>query len=1090
MKNLFTNFLFYLFTGLLITIVTPFYVTSQIVSAPGGGNWTSPSTWIGETVPGPANDVIIESTVSVNSNSAACNNIQITNTGVLQNSSATNYLLTVFGNLTNEGIITNNTMNGFNLGIYGDITNNGAWSNSTLSFAGSSDHEIASSQPMSISTMNKIATGGRVKATTALSFIGTNFSLNDTLEFTSGNVLTMNGGYFSSGVLYKSALPALQINSDNGTYASALIIDGPLTELHGTLLIFGNQNNFKGHIVNYGTLKNSSATNYTLTVTGSLTNNGTITNYVNDFYLNISGNLVNNGTWTNQSTTLNGSGNQELSMTQAFGGANLIRNAGIGRAKATSGLSFIGTNITLYDTLEFTTGNSISMSGGSFNYGVMYKSSLPAIQLTAGNGTYANTFTIDAVMTELNGSLLIAGNQNIFKGHIVNYGTLRNNSPTNYTLTVTGSLTNNGTITNYVNDFYLNISGNMVNNGTWTNHSTTLNGSGNQELSMSQPVGCFNLTRNAGAGRVKAISGISFTGTNITLYDTLEFTTGNSISMSGGSLYSGVLYKSSLPAIKITGGNGNHINALIIDSPQAEFYGTIQIFGNSNLFKCDILNFGTIQNRSTTNYTLNVTGSITNNGTIQDNVNDFFLYLSGNVTNNGIWENRETTLTGTNIHYLAFTNRFEGESFVNNNAAGSMISTTDVTFDGTAVDLNYSSFTVATGSRLSVMNGSLLETTVSGTDIHFHSLGAYCQTVVFASDVTLHGVFEAGTGVGFNGSIVNEGVFRNRRITSYSILVQGGIENNGSITNNVNSFTITVLGDISNNGIWSNLLTTLDGTSDQNIFLINGNPIQGQIRLEANFSGSTFVWWGPQGNLVGNALFSGANTQILRFLNPVTDPYAGQYYCVNNLGTHSRNVFIQSQLNPVRTLTLNLLLEGLYNSNGLMNPSLDAAGVPVWSSEIADQITVELHDQANTENIVFLKDELLLSTSGAISLAVPAAYSSSYYIAIRHRSGIITYSATPVPFNTPQVSYNFDLAAKAFGNNLALMPDGWYALYGGDVNQDGIVDTADMTPVDNGSAAYLSGYRNPDANGDGIIDTGDMTLVDNNSANYVSAAYP
>jgi hypothetical protein len=331
---------------------------------------------------------------------------------------------------------------------------------------------------------------------------------------------------------------------------------------------------------------------------------------------------------------------------------------------------------------------------------------------------------------------------------------------------------------------------------------------------------------------------------------------------------------------------------------------------------------------------------------------------------------------------------------------------------------------------------------------------------------------------------------RNRRITAYSVLVQGGIENNGSITNNLNNLTLTVLGDIYNNGIWSNFLTTLDGTSDQNIFLINGNPIEGQIRLDANFTGSTFVWWGPQGTLVGNASFSGANTQVLRFLNPVTDAYTGQYYCVNNLGVHSRNVFIQSQINPVRIFTLNLLLEGLYNSNGFMSPSLDASGIPVWSQDVADQITVELRDNGNFSNIVFAKAEVLISTSGLVTFAVPAAYSGSYYITIRHRSGIITSSAAPVPFNTPEVNYSFDVAGKAYGSNMALMPDGWVALYGGDVNQDGIVDTADMTPVDNGSAAYLSGYRNPDANGDGTIDTADMTLVDNNSANYVSAVYP
>jgi len=397
---------------------------------------------------------------------------------------------------------------------------------------------------------------------------------------------------------------------------------------------------------------------------------------------------------------------------------------------------------------------------------------------------------------------------------------------------------------------------------------------------------------------------------------------------------------------------------------------------------------------------------------------------------------------------------------------------------------------LASGSRLSVLNGGINNAVISGTDIRFHSLGAYCTGVIFNSGITLQGVFQAGSGVGFNGSIVNEGVMRNAPAQWSGIQVQGGIENNGSITNNLFSFTITVLGDIHNNGVWSNYLTILDGATDQNIFLINGSSIQSQIRLEANFTGSTFAWWGPQGNLVGNAGFTGASSQILNFLNPVTDAYAGQYYCVNNTGVHSRNVFIQSQLNPVRVLTMNLLLEGLYDSNCIMNPSRDASGAPVWNSNVADQITVELHDITNFSNIVFAKEEVLLSTNGVVTFAVPAAYSSSYFIAIRHRSGIITISATPVPFTTPQVDYSFDIVGKAFGNNMALMPDGWYALYGGDVNQDGIVDTADMTPVDNGSAAYLSGYRNPDANGDGIIDTADMTLVDNNSANYVSAVYP
>jgi hypothetical protein len=70
------------------------------------------------------------------------------------------------------------------------------------------------------------------------------------------------------------------------------------------------------------------------------------------------------------------------------------------------------------------------------------------------------------------------------------------------------------------------------------------------------------------------------------------------------------------------------------------------------------------------------------------------------------------------------------------------------------------------------------------------------------------------------------------------------------------------------------------------------------------------------------------------------------------------------------------------------------------------------------------------------------------------------------------------------------MADGHYVIYSGDVNQDGFIDTADMTPVDNDATNYEAGYRTTDVNGDGVIDTADMTIVDNNAAQYIGAATP
>ncbi|MBK6965720.1 MAG: hypothetical protein IPH20_17795 [Bacteroidales bacterium] len=53
-----------------------------------------------------------------------------------------------------------------------------------------------------------------------------------------------------------------------------------------------------------------------------------------------------------------------------------------------------------------------------------------------------------------------------------------------------------------------------------------------------------------------------------------------------------------------------------------------------------------------------------------------------------------------------------------------------------------------------------------------------------------------------------------------------------------------------------------------------------------------------------------------------------------------------------------------------------------------------------------------------------------------------------------------------------------------------MVDSADMTPVDNDAAGYLAGYLSTDVNGDGIIDTADITIIDNNSASYTGVIAP
>jgi len=191
---------------------------------------------------------------------------------------------------------------------------------------------------------------------------------------------------------------------------------------------------------------------------------------------------------------------------------------------------------------------------------------------------------------------------------------------------------------------------------------------------------------------------------------------------------------------------------------------------------------------------------------------------------------------------------------------------------------------------------------------------------------------------------------------------------------------------------------------------------------------------------------------------------------------------------PNKTLNLtSVFLQGLYAGNGTMNTA--ALHVAPFGPGVADLITVELHN-ANYSLAASFPD-ILLSKTGTATVSVPTAFAGSYYITIKHRNSIETTTASTVSFAGSTINQAFTVG-NVFGGNLGLMdgPGTFYAIYAGDVNQDGTVDSGDFTPVDNDASNYMSGYLTTDVNGDGGIDTGDFTSVDNNGLNYISTSHP
>mgnify|MGYP001190437485 FL=1 len=189
-----------------------------------------------------------------------------------------------------------------------------------------------------------------------------------------------------------------------------------------------------------------------------------------------------------------------------------------------------------------------------------------------------------------------------------------------------------------------------------------------------------------------------------------------------------------------------------------------------------------------------------------------------------------------------------------------------------------------------------------------------------------------------------------------------------------------------------------------------------------------------------------------------------------------------------KTLNLTLFLEGLFNGTD-MNQAQNASGNH-YPGNTADQVFIELHNATPPYTLASGPFPANSSNTGATSLSIPGLSDNSYYIVVKHRNSIETWSGNPVSFNNPLISYDFTTAAsQAFGGNLKPL-SGKFVIYGGDVNQDGQVDSGDMTPVDNDASNFTTGYIASDANGDGTIDTADITILDNNSVEFVGAVTP
>jgi len=259
------------------------------------------------------------------------------------------------------------------------------------------------------------------------------------------------------------------------------------------------------------------------------------------------------------------------------------------------------------------------------------------------------------------------------------------------------------------------------------------------------------------------------------------------------------------------------------------------------------------------------------------------------------------------------------------------------------------------------------------------------------------------------------------------------------------------------------------------------------LTLSSTVSGGTssytYSWTGPNSfsSTVANPSISSATTSATgTYSLTVTDAHGCTATTTTSATVH----------NCPTVLSLNLMIEGYYVGSALMEAAMYNEGVSGATSSETDTITVELHNPSSpyaTADSV----KTILNYDGTATASFSVSRTNHYYwIAIKHRNAIQTWSHDTVYF-TSSTSYDFTAdSSKAYGDNMINVDTGIWALYNGDLNQDGSIDISDYPIWDYDQSHGFYGYYKTDMNGDGNVDLLDWPVLDDNISAGIYSQHP
>ncbi|MEO6695728.1 MAG: hypothetical protein ABIY50_04830 [Ignavibacteria bacterium] len=1017
----------------------------------------------------------------------------------LSSNITSSYTLFIYGNLTNNGTITG-TGGGNTIRFFGSsLVNNGAIISPVFSF--DSTTSVSGSGTYTGAGI-LIGGNGNVSLLNDVTFsISSKFSINTggifnanlrTLTFTSGTFEILSGGLVaSSGLIRTQGTVFINPRTGSNFNANLNINTGTTTVAELSSPYAGRLNG--GVTVDAGaTLSSNITSSYTLFIYNTLTNNGTITGTGGGNTIKFFGStLVNNGSIS--SPVFRFDSTTSVSGTGTYTGGDIIVGAQ-GNVSLTSDVTFSISSIfsirtggifnANLRTLTFTSGTFEILSGGTVaSSGLIRTQGSVFINPRSGSNFNANltintgTTTVAELSSPYTGRL--NGNVTVDAG-----ATLNTHNTSSYTLFIYNNLTNNGTITGSGSRLKLFGSA-LVNNGSITSPIFSFDSTTSVSGTGTYTGGDIIISGN---GNVTFLNSVTFslnskftinTGgiLNANLF-TITFTSGTFEILSGGTVASSGLIRTQ-GNVLINPRTGSNFNANLNINSGTTIVSEISSPYTASLFGQIIVDAGaTLSSNNTESYTLLIHNNLTNNGTITGIGDVEFQSGVHTLQGTGIWTTTAFILNGATVN---LTSNHQFLNVVINTGATFNISSNTVKFTASNPITQNGTFT-NTGSKIEYIGTS--EQNISAANITYYGLRIInSEGTVLLGNVSVNDTLSVIAGdLDLNGKIIT--------VSSAGYLTETPGNTIKGTTGYITTTRNVGIPSSLNVGGFGAVLTATTNLGNTEIRRGHGVQTGGSIKRYFDITPSNNT--GLSATLVFKYDDSELNLRPESILKLLKSTNAGLTFTLmgGTVNTTLNEITLSGITSFSRwtadstgvSVVINMAIEGFYN------PSTNRL-------RMLDTVRIYLRNTVAPYAIVDSAKSLLDSATLKAAFVFPTLTSGTYYIQTKHRNSIETWSKAGGEVYTVGMTLNYDFtsaASRAFGNN-QVQVDGTplrFAIYSGDILQDGVIDGSDGLIADNDAAIFLAGYVPSDVNGDRFVDGTDAAIVDNNAANFVSVARP